>query len=383
MTTIAPNSNVYKLLTILCYVGEYPMRSLHLLGSKEAWRKLILKHSQQQEYRIPNQSERTTCRLLLVTGNGQSKSVRISKAGLDLLKKANPEAVDYFTNNYFRHNHAGEAKRIDRFHRVAEAVVAIRQAGFETCPFHLPLLQMYSIEKVIPDEPSFYISKELKYFGDDDINKISFSRVTGALFYPGGCYAVYNSRNYLMKWNGRGESKVRDHLTRVARMNADIDDVNSAILFGSDYGIAEQTLQSLSSYRKPENRFDSIYDYLYFLPLDPFGTRLLRILTIPGWKEKLLDMLFDPDDLAVDTGTFEYDALENGKYVISFLDSDIVRLNRFAGSTSGIEEKTSVICFPEQVAFVRRLVGPKVKITTVTLDMVEEALIAERSDADE
>lgn len=94
-------------------------------------------------------------------------------------------------------------------------------------------------------------------------------------------------------------------------------------------------------------------------------------------------MLFDPDDLAVDTGTFEYDALENGKYVISFLDSDIVRLNRFAGSTSGIEEKTSVICFPEQVAFVRRLVGPKVKITTVTLDMVEEALIAERSDADE
>ena len=381
MTTIAPNAHVYKLLTILCYVGEYPMRSLHLLGSKEVWRKLILKHSQQQDYRIPNKSVRATCRLLIVTGKGQSKSVRISKAGLDLFQHANPEAVFYFTNNYFRHNHAGEAKRIDRFHRVAEAVAAVRLAGIETCPFLLPELQMSAIRKIVPEDPSFYISKELKYFGDDNINKISFSRVTGALFYPGGCYAVYNSRDYLMIWNGRGEYKVRDHLTKVARMNADVDEVTSAILFGSDYGIAVETLRSLSNYRKPENRFDSIYDYLHFLPLDPFGIRLLRILTSPDWKENLLDMLFDPEDLAVDTGTFEYDALENGIYVISFLDSDIVRLNRFAGSTSGIEEKTAVICFPEQVPFVRKIVGPRVKIKTVTLDMVEDALTEEGCDA--
>ena len=67
-----------------------------------------------------------------MTGKGQSKSVRISKAGLDLFQHANPEAVFYFTNNYFRHNHAGEAKRIDRFHRVAEAVAAVRLAGIET-----------------------------------------------------------------------------------------------------------------------------------------------------------------------------------------------------------------------------------------------------------
>ena len=383
MTTIAPNSHVYTLLTILCYVGEYPMRSLHLLGSKEVWRKLILKHSQSQEYRIPNNSERTTCRLLIVTGKGKTKSVRISKAGLDLFQMVNPDAVDYFTYNYFRHNHAGEAKRIDRFHRVAEAVAMIRLAGYETCPFSLPILQMYSIIKNVPDEPSFFISKELKYFGDDDINKISFSRVTGALFYPGGCYAVYNSRDYLMIWNGRGESKVRDHLTKVARMNAGIDGVDSAILFGSDYQIADLTLQSLHNYRKVENRFDSIYDNLYFIPLDPFGVRLLKTLTVPDWKEKLLDLLFDPDDLAVDTGNFEYDAYEDGHYVISFLDSDIIRLNRFAGSTAGFEEKTSVICYPEQAAFVRRIVGPKVQITTVKLDVVEEALKDEGSGARE
>ena len=67
--------------------------------------------------------------------------------------------------------------------------------------------------------------------------------------------------------------------------------------------------------------------------------------------------------------------------MISFLDSNIVRLNRFAGSTSGIEEKTAVICFPEQVPFVRKIVGPRVKIKTVTLDMVEDALTEEGCDA--
>ena len=383
MTTIAPNSNVYKLLTILCYVGEYPMRSLHLLGSKEVWRKLILKHSQSQEYRIPNKPERTTCRLLIVTGKGQNRSVRISKAGLDLFQKANPDAVDYFTNNYFRHNHAGEAKRIDRFHRVAEAVGMIQLSGIETCPFLLPILQMDSISKVVPDVPSFYISKELKYFGDDDINKISFSRITGALFYPGGCYAVYNSRNYLMVWNGRGESKARDHLTKVARKNAEIEEVTSAILFGSDYGVAEITLRSLSNYRKIENRFDSIYQRLHFITLDSFGVNLLKMLTAPDWKEFLLELLFDPEDLAVDTGNFEYDAYEDGRYVISFLDSDIVRLNRFATGTSGIEERTTVLCFPEQVSFVRKIVGPKVKINTISLDTILDSLNEEGKDADE
>ena len=186
-----------------------------------------------------------------------------------------------------------------------------------------------------------------------------------------------------MIWNGRGESKVRDHLTKVARMNAGIDGVDSAILFGSDYQIADLTLESLHNYRKVENRFDSIYDNLYFIPLDPFGVRLLKTLTVPDWKEKLLDLLFDPDDLAVDTGNFEYDAYEDGHYVISFLDSDIIRLNRFAGSTAGFEEKTSVICYPEQAAFVRRIVGPKVQITTVKLDVVEEALKDEGSGARE
>lgn len=151
--------HVYRLLTFLSYVGEYPLCSLQLFGSKEVWRKLIHKHSQRQEYRIPGHADKIICRLLLITGKGKSKSVRLSKGGQNILEIVNPNAALYYTQNYLRHNHAGEAKRLDRFHRVAESAALINLAGFETCPYRLPQLQMVTIRKVVTDAPSFYISK--------------------------------------------------------------------------------------------------------------------------------------------------------------------------------------------------------------------------------
>lgn len=238
------------------------------------------------------------------------------------------------------------------------------------------------------DVPTFHgvgadIPKELKYVGDDDVNKTSFSRITGALFCPGGCYAVYNSRDYLMNWNGRGEAKVRLHLTEIARMNADVDDVQSAILLGTGYEIAEITLRTLWKTKRAETEFTVIYDHLHFIPLNGFGVRLLKILTTPDWNETLLDLLFDPNDRSYGKGVFEYDARENGIYLFSFLDSDITRLNHFIDGTKGIERETAVICFPEQTAFVRNVVGPKVSIKTVIMDMVEDALCPKGGDADE
>lgn len=93
MTTIKQDSHVYRLLTFLSYVGEYPLCSLQLFGSKEVWRKLIHKHSQRQEYRIPGHADKIICRLLLITGKGKSKSVRLSKGGQNILEIVNPNAA--------------------------------------------------------------------------------------------------------------------------------------------------------------------------------------------------------------------------------------------------------------------------------------------------
>ena len=166
-------------------------------------------------------------------------------------------------------------------------------------------------------------------------------------------------------------------------MNADVDDVQSAILLGTGYEIAEITLRTLWKTKRAETEFTVIYDHLHFIPLNGFGVRLLKILATPDWNETLLDLLFDPNDRSYGTGVFEYDARENGIYLFSFLDSDITRLNHFIDGAKGIERETAVICFPEQAAFVRNIVGPKVGIKTVTMEMIEDALCPKGGDADE
>lgn len=377
MITIRRSSRTSELLTLLSYVGEFPYSDLFLLGSKESWRKLLAKLSQQQEYRLPDSDEQFTCKLLKLSGKGHAKTIRMTKAAVAILEQLDPEAAYYYTQTYLQYNPQGSALRIDRAHRVAEAIAFVRWAGIETNPCSLPQLQMVAIKKVVPDEPSFYISNELKYVGDDDVNKTSFSRVTGALFYPDGCYAVYNSRDQMMEWNGKGESKLIVHLSEIARMNASIAGVNSAILLGASYKTADLTLRALVRVRKPANRFDKIYDCLHFIPLDSFGARLLRLLTIQDWKESVLDLLFEEEDRSFAKGNFAYDAYEDGVYVMSFLDSDIARLASFRDSTLGQQFKLKIICFPEQTEFLRGYLGYHVHLMTVTMSQIEDALLPE------
>ena len=75
-----------------------------------------------------------------------------------------------------------------------------------------------------------------------------------------------------------------------------MDDVQSAILLGTGYEIAEITLRTLWKTKRAETEFTVIYDHLHFIPLNGFGVRLLKILTTPDWNETLLDLLFDPND---------------------------------------------------------------------------------------
>ena len=87
--------------------------------------------------------------------------------------------------------------------------------------------------------------------------------------------------------------------------------MDGALLFGKSYETALETLE-FSDPRHPELRFDSIYPHIHFLPLDDFGARLLGILTLPTWQERLLDLLFEPSTRTYGRGTMEYDAQVDG-----------------------------------------------------------------------
>ena len=384
MIYIRQCSLVYELLTFLSYVGEFPFGSIPLLGNYETYRKLISKLSQEQTYRIPGNSKTISGRLLNISGTKQLKTIRLSQKGVEVLSLVNPDAAFYYDRVYRKANLSSAASRIDRAHRLAETTALFRLAGVETSPYQLPSLQTESFEMTYSERSAFYTSHELKHFGRDGVNKVAFSRITGMLFAPGGCYPIYNSRDTRMEWNGLGEGRVRLHLEGAVRMNfSDNAELESAMMLASGYDIAKLTLAFLGNVNKVQNRFDQIYKHLHFIPMNAFGIRLIKLLSLPDWNEMLLELLFDEEELATTGASFGYDAIRDGVYMFSFLDSDIFRLNAFWDVVRYQKYKASVICFPEQVPFLRDLLRDKVSLQTVTMDMVENAINMEGSDASE
>ena len=369
MIHIRPGSQTQTLIMLLSTVGEFPTRSLHLLGNERVYKALVHRLTSPETFRNSMTSEEMTVRLLTVTGKASGKTVRLYKAALPILEWIGGK--DYYLSSFWNHKFPGDAAHKERNHRVAEAVAMCMRAGVAYRPYLLPTLQNREIRSVIPKYPALYLAKDIKRVGEEEINKTMFTRLTGALYTDGSCYAVYNTRNAVMKWHGKGEFKAMQNLVDISRLNAGISRVDSAVLFGESEKIALDTLL-LSD--KMDFRFDSVYRHVHFIPLNEFGIRLLSLMLIPDWNAQLLDLLFDPEARSYNKGVFEYDAFVDGVYVLSHLDGDIARLIRFRDSVYNRAGRFEVLCYPDQVLFLREYLGPNVSIKTIGIDSVEAEL---------
>ena len=378
MTTVRPGSHVHRLVEMLAYTGEIPMSAVSLFGNSRTWRRLVFKLTDVQEFRLPNANERIKCKLLVVRTVGRLKSVRFHKTGLAVLKQLSVELYRYYMETFYHHQLPGDASHIERNHRVAEAVLMCMKAGVESRPLVLPKLQNRCVSCIVPESPSFYLGKDLKKISAAELNKTMFSRVVGMITVPGTCYAVYNSRSALMKWNGMGEFKTLHSLMEVARLNAGTHEIDSAILFGSDVEVALRTIREAERNQRLEFRFDGIYRHIHFVPMNSFGEQLLMLLTTPDWNEKLLDLLFDPEVRSYNRGHFEYDAYVEGVYIYSHLDGDIARLIRFSQALQTQTGSFEVVCYHEQVKFLKAYLGDQVCFKVLDIEDVRNELFPER-----
>ena len=85
MQYFRPGSQLRQIITMLSIVGEYPIRSLCLLGNDRAYKALVHKLTTPETFRIPQTETELTTRLLTVTGKGNSRSVRFYKGALPIL----------------------------------------------------------------------------------------------------------------------------------------------------------------------------------------------------------------------------------------------------------------------------------------------------------
>ena len=71
MIYIHSGSHTYQLLTLLSVAGEYPMRSIHLLGSERVFKILIHKLTTPQTLHNPQTDEElSVARVFSVSGKG-------------------------------------------------------------------------------------------------------------------------------------------------------------------------------------------------------------------------------------------------------------------------------------------------------------------------
>lgn len=378
MVHFRPGSQAWQLITLLSFVGEFPYQSLSLLGSERVFRALVHKLTTPQTFRNSQTGTEFTCRLLTVSGKGSGKTIRLYKGALPILEWLGPDVYRHYMDAFWNHRFPGDASHRERNHRVAEAAAVCMRSGMEARPYQLPKLQNLKICQTVPDTSCFYLAKDIKKVGDAEMNKTMFTRMVGAIFAPGSCYAVYNTRNAAMKWSGMGEFKALHSLIELARLNAGIGRIDSAVLLGESEEIALRTLLESDKSRRLEFRFDSIYRHIHFIPMDSDGIHQLRILSVPDWKEKLLDLLFEPEVRSYDRGLFEYDACVDGAYILSHLDGDIARLIRFREAIAGRNDQFEVLGFPHQTQFLKEYLGQAAAIKTIPMDAVEEGLEIER-----
>ena len=371
MILFRPGSHLDFLVTLLSIVGEYPVQSVSLLGNERVMKALIHDLALPQPFHNSITGEKFSGRVLSISGKSPNKTIRLCKSALPLLAWAGTDR--YYLSAWGRQVFSGNRAHVERNHRVAETVAMFLRAGIECRPWRLPSLQLRQREAIIR-EPNVYLSKDLKQIEEGELNKTRYTRLTGALFSPGSCLATYNTRNAVMRWVGDGEFKTRHDLIRIGRLNANVNDVDSAVLFGRSYELALKTIEVSVPKGKPENRFDGVYRHIYFLTLNEFGIRQTALLTLPDWKEQILDLLFEPETRSYGNGSFEYDAYIDHTHVFSFLDSDIARLIRFAAAAEDSRRSCEVVCFPGQLDFLRSCLPAQTHYKTIELSALEDAL---------
>ena len=380
MIYIREGSHVQTLLFLLACVGEYPIKSLHLLGSERTWKALILKLTKTQEYCLKDTGERFRCKLLTVSGKGKYKTVRLHISALVILEKLDEAAYQYYLTHFDCHHFSGNQYHIDRHHRIAEAFAMFLQAGALVWPHKLPDPNSRAVRGNQVSEPMFFLSRDLKEIWGHEMNKTKFSRLVGATVYPGDCYTVFNSRDALMKWSGNGESKARDYLSIAFAGEIPAGQITSAVLFGQDYLVALRTLEEAARRRRYDLRFDNVYRHIHFIPMNAFGIKQLKTITMENWHDWHRYMLYEEEEMADIYRPIEYDAIIDGRYCLSHLDGDLCRLIRVKDALRQRPEvQYEIICYPEQLSMVKEYMNEfrgksRLSFSTVTIDRACEYL---------
>ena len=205
----------------------------------------------------------------------------------------------------------------------------------------------------------------------------------GAVISRDAAYVVYNTRDKVMRWNGLGEQKAREIMNNLAHRNTEADESRSCMLFANNaQAILETIKNSLKKkaikgsdgrwYRRDSISVVDVYDHVHYVPLDEKGIRMLRILFLPSFKEKIQKVVYKKPLVALKYSNF--DGISDGIYYVNHLDGDIAKLYLLNNLLDVEKLKVTMICFDFQYDYLKSYLKNKVNYQVITIDFLEELL---------
>lgn len=377
MIHIAPVSHAYNIILLLLITGEFPFRSLGLLGNERMLKATAVRMTQVHDIRVWDREKTYRCKLITISGKSTLKTIRLCRSCFELLSDVFPELLESYLTDTYGHRFHGEKRVIERTHRVAEVQLMCMRAGIECRSPNLPVLQKRVRRLLRFDTPAFYSSRTIKRLGVDEMNKSKYIRMVGAVFSNAGLYEVYNSRSEVLKWYGQGEDKIIQTMADLCRYNFETSDRHRAIIFGHSYDVALQMLRSFESGDKYVQLDYLSYEAMYFLPMDESGVRILQFMMLQDWQRRLLRLVFEEENFP-DVKQFDFDVLVDGAYVLSFMDGDLLKLASFHKTVTQQQMNWEVACFDTQAAFLRQYLGEDARIYPLPLDEICDHMKAGR-----
>ncbi len=374
-----------KILTKIAAAGEFPFKSLHMIGNKVIVQRTVRKLKEQG--------------YITTLGKGQLKTIRLTQMGISIIQDMNMSYYNHYMeiseNHHFRSITAKNTKnglnQMIRRHRLAEICCILDDLGVYIFPDEKPELSLTKKDnRITPGDYIFYNSLELKHTDKRQRYKTEFTRIKGALFSPGGVYSIYNINNGLIKWNNQGEQKAQVLLMDIINMNYDKSYgvepvVDDTIIFGKDTNTILDILKPPTGKRDKNGfellSFKNTYKNMYFIPLDIEGARLLNIIMEYNWQQRLRESVFPDEMLLSNTSTISVDCdaynKEDDEYILLFLDGNISKLRRFKESTTDKSHNYKIICFPFQTEMLQKYMGSDFNIMEIKYDMLSEIFFEE------
>ncbi len=390
-----------KILNALCLTGQYPLSQYALISDEETspnaiYRMLLIMREEKQitiqwrgGYRKKKKKSGNRKTEPGKKSSGAEKVAKISmrrrdKDGNSVMEKTIQELIGREPLEHFyavtdSRKQSSRPSYIMRGLRKAEAMVTLRNSGAGVFPHEKPKLEDggWNTEEAV----YYYDSIEIKDSGLVKEGSYARSRFLGILFSPGGVYVVYNFKKNNMQLTQTREMALRNAMQDLAMIQSKRNtgsaypDVESAIIFGHD---DNQVLDRVLLWE--QGAFAELcktYDKLHYFPITPDAAFQAWMLSQPNWRERLLRGMIVESYLEKENMYRTYDAYipDQNLKVLSWVDANLVSLRLISADLKrNPDQNYALICLPWQEEIVRKYLGNKVQVMSISQDSIKEIL---------